>query len=48
MLKIAKLFYFCHLKKVVRPEAFGPYYVSPMSLIPVKMGPLSQSSDKQV
>ena len=27
MLKIAKLFYFCHLKKLVRPETFGPYYV---------------------
>ena len=26
--KIAKLFYFCHLKKLVRPETFGPYYVS--------------------
>ena len=25
--KIAKLFYFCHLKKLVRPETFGPYYV---------------------
>ena len=25
--KTAKLFYFCHLKKVVRPETFGPYYV---------------------
>ena len=25
--KIAKLFYFCHLKKSVRPETFGPYYV---------------------
>ena len=24
--KIAKLFYFCHLKKLVRPETFGPYY----------------------
>ena len=23
--KIAKLFYFCHLKKLVRPETFGPY-----------------------
>ena len=22
--KIAKLFYFCHLKKLVRPETFGP------------------------
>ena len=21
------LFYFCHLKKLVRPETFGPYYV---------------------
>ena len=31
--KIAKLFYFCHLKKLVRPETFGPYYVSPMSNI---------------
>ena len=26
--KIAKLFYFCHLKKLVRPETFGPYYVA--------------------
>jgi hypothetical protein len=25
--KIAKLFYFCHLKKLVRPETFWPYYV---------------------
>ena len=25
--KIAKLFYFCHLKKLVRPETFGTYYV---------------------
>ena len=25
--KIAKLFYFSHLKKLVRPETFGPYYV---------------------
>ena len=25
--KIAKLFYFCHLKKFVRPETFGPYHV---------------------
>jgi hypothetical protein len=25
--KIAKLFYFCHLKKLVRPENFGSYYV---------------------
>ena len=25
--KIAKLFYFCHLKKLVRPETFGPYNV---------------------
>ena len=28
MLKIAKLFYFCHLKELVRPETFEPYYVS--------------------
>ena len=27
MLKKAKFFYFCHLKKLVRPETFGPYYV---------------------
>ena len=26
--KTAKLFYFCHLKKLVRPETFGLYYVS--------------------
>ena len=25
--KIAKLFDFCHLKKLVRPETFGPYHV---------------------
>ena len=25
--KIAKLFYFCHLKQLVRPETFGPYHV---------------------
>ena len=25
--KIAKVFYFCHLKELVRPETFGPYYV---------------------
>ena len=25
--KIAKLFYFCHLKKLVSSETFGPYYV---------------------
>ena len=25
--KIANLFYFCHLKKLVRPETFGPHYV---------------------
>ena len=25
--KIANLFYFCHLKELVRPETFGPYYV---------------------
>ena len=32
--KIANLFYFCHLKKLFRPETFGPYqvhgyYISP-------------------
>ena len=25
--KIAEFFYFCHLKKLARPETFGPYYV---------------------
>ena len=25
--KTAKLFYFCHLKRLVRPETFGPYHV---------------------
>jgi hypothetical protein len=25
--KTAKLFHFCHLKKLVSPETFGPYYV---------------------
>ena len=24
---VEKQFYFCHLKKLVRPETFGPYYV---------------------
>jgi hypothetical protein len=27
MLKIANLFEFCYLKKLVRPETFGPYHV---------------------
>ena len=27
MLKNSKVFYFCHLKKLVRPETFGPYCV---------------------
>ena len=27
MLKNRNLFYFCHLKKLVRPETFGHYYV---------------------
>ena len=27
MLKNSKDFYFYHLKKLVRPETFGPYYV---------------------
>ena len=27
MLKNSKLFDFCHLKKMVRPETFGPYCV---------------------
>ena len=31
--KPAKLFYFCHLKKLVRPEPFGPYYVHTVSYI---------------
>ena len=26
--KIAKLFHFCHLSKLVRPETYGPYHVS--------------------
>ena len=30
--KIAKLFYFCHLKKLVRPETFGPYCISYVEL----------------
>ena len=27
------LFYFCHLKNLVRPETFGPYYVLYMTTI---------------
>jgi len=26
-LKNAELFYFCHLKKLVRLETFGPYHI---------------------
>ena len=26
--KIAKLFHFCHLSKLARPETYGPYHVS--------------------
>ena len=38
--KIAKLFYFCHLKKLVRPETFGPYcvHVSAASLRTSELG----------
>ena len=36
--KIAKLFYFCHLKKLVRPETFGPYYVCTYFSCSVKYG----------
>jgi hypothetical protein len=25
--KIAKLFHFCHLETLVRPETFGPYFI---------------------
>ena len=32
MLKTAKLFYFCHLKKLVRPETFAPCHVPLVSL----------------
>ena len=28
MLKNNKVVLFCHLKELVRPESFGPYYVS--------------------
>ena len=28
--KIEKLFYFCHLEKLVRPETVGSYYVCPV------------------
>ena len=31
--KIAKLFYFCHLKKLVRPETFGPYHVQLLKMV---------------
>ena len=30
--KIAKLFHFCHLSKLVRPETYGPYHVYPFCL----------------
>ena len=33
---MANLFYFCHLKKLVRPETFGTYYVSTfISMLPI-------------
>ena len=34
--KTAKLFYFCHLKKLVRPETFGPYHVCRPVLGPIQ------------
>ena len=46
MLKIAKMFYSCHLKKLVRPETFGPYYV-PLHKSKVLHG-LFSVSDKNV
>ena len=35
--KIAKLFYFCHLKKLVRPETFGPHYVYVAQSLPLRL-----------
>ena len=32
-MKNCKFFYFCPLKKLVRPETFGPYYVHLLSLL---------------
>ena len=34
--KIANLFYFCHLKKLVRPETFGTYYVRMHACLVIK------------
>ena len=48
--KTAKLFYFCHLKKLVRPETFGPYYVCRLatesSQISMQRRPVVISLDK--
>ena len=44
---IAKLFYFCHLKKLVRPESFGPYYVLLQQIlraVPMHVNTTSSSS----
>ena len=35
-LKIAKLFCFCHFKKLVRPETFGPYHLYFWCYMPFK------------
>ena len=31
--KIANLFYFCHLKRLVRAETFGPYYINTIHVL---------------
>ena len=41
--KIVKLFYICHLKKLVRPETFGPYYVRISFQLKPKLGQLEHA-----
>ena len=42
--KIAKLFYFCHIKKLVRPETFGPTLVHYYLLFTTKISILETNS----
>ena len=39
------LFYFCHLKKLVRPETFGPHYVCYCNMLTCGPGELCRYSN---
>ena len=48
MLKNSKVVLFCHLKKLVRPETFGPYHVPRINLISIVVLYDNAKSDRRV